>query len=151
MSDGVVPGAASLQPGARFLRLVHLLPLFFALGLAGPANAEEASWKAGVARAIVTPATGVWLAGYGGKRPPDGKLHDLWIKALALEDPKGNRAVMVTTDFEGIPKEMSDRVFARLKEKLGLDRHQVMLTFSHTHSGPRLGDDLVDYYPVEDD
>ena len=24
--------------------------------------------------------------GYGGKRVPDGKLHDLWMKALALED-----------------------------------------------------------------
>ena len=24
-----------------------------------------------------------------------------------------------------------------------------MFTFSHNHCGPRLGDDLVDYYPVE--
>ena len=24
-----------------------------------------------------------------------------------------------------------------------------MLTFSHNHCGPRLGHDLVDYYPVE--
>ncbi len=24
-----------------------------------------------------------------------------------------------------------------------------MITFSHNHCGPRLGDDLVDYYPVE--
>lgn len=116
-----------------------------------PARAEEASWKAGIAKAIVTPEKGVWLAGYGTKRPPDGKLHDLWIKALALEDPQGHRAVMVTSDFEGIPKEMSDRVFGQLEEKLGLERHQVMLTFSHTHSGPRLGNDLVDYYPVEDE
>ena len=26
---------------------------------------------------------------------------------------------------------------------------QVMITFSHNHCGPRLGSDLVDYYPVE--
>src|SRR4051812_30115924 len=78
---------------------------------AGPARAQEAGWKAGLAKAAITPQTGVWLAGYGTKRPPDGKLHDLWMKALALEDPKGNRAVMVTSDFQGVPKEMSDRVF----------------------------------------
>jgi len=24
-----------------------------------------------------------------------------------------------------------------------------MFTFSHNHCGPRLGDDLIDYYPVE--
>jgi hypothetical protein len=46
---------------------------------------------------------------------------------------------------------MSDRVFAQLKEKHGLERHQVMITFSHNHCGPRLGDDLVDYYPHEEE
>jgi len=115
----------------------------------GPARGQDAGWKAGVAKAVITPQTGVWLAGYGTKRPPDGKLHDLWMKALVLEDPQGNRAVMVTSDFQGVPKEMSDRVFARLQKELKLERHQVMITFSHNHCGPRLGLDLVDYYPVE--
>ena len=61
-------------------------------------SAQEVTWKAGVAKAIITPEKGVWLAGYGSKRAPDGKLHDLWMKALALEDPKGNRVVLVTSD-----------------------------------------------------
>ena len=85
----------------------------------------------------------------GSKRAPDGKLHDLWMKALALEDASGHRAVLITSDFQGVPKSMSDRVFDRLRAKYGLERHQVMFTFSHNHCGPRLGDDLVDYYPVE--
>lgn len=116
---------------------------------AGPANGQDAPWKAGVATAVITPEKGVWLAGYGTKRPPDGKLHDLWMKALALEDPAGRRVVLVTSDFQGVPKEMSDRVFDQLKKKLKLEREQVMFTFSHNHCGPRLGIDLVDYYPVE--
>ena len=56
---------------------------------------------------------------------------------------------MITSDFQGVPKSMSDRVFAKLGDRFGLERHQVLLTFSHNHCGPRLGDDLVDYYPVE--
>jgi neutral ceramidase len=112
---------------------------------------ESMSWKAGVAKRIITPAKGVWLAGYGTKRPPDGKLHDLWMKALALEDDAGHRAVLITSDFQGVPKSMSDRVFDQLQRQFGLARHQVMFTFSHNHCGPRLGDDLVDYYPVEAD
>jgi hypothetical protein len=115
------------------------------------AGADEAIWKAGVSRVVITPQTGVWLAGYGTRRAPDGKLHDLWAKALALEDAQGRRAVLVTSDFQGIPKAVSDRVFARLRAELGLGRHQVMLTFSHNHCGPRLGDDLIDYYPIEAD
>ncbi len=124
--------------------------LLIALLGALPVQAEEKpTWKAGVARAVITPATSVWLAGYGGKRPPDGKLHDLWMKALALEDPTGARVVLVTSDFQGVPRVMSDPVFAELRKQFSLERRQVMITFSHNHCGPRLGDDLVDYYPVE--
>jgi hypothetical protein len=104
---------------------------------------------AGIARAVITPNAAVWLAGYGGKRTPDGKLHELWMKALALQDPSGRRAMLITSDFQGVPRLMSDRVFARLLTKYKLERRDVMFTFSHNHCGPRLGDDLVDYYPVE--
>jgi hypothetical protein len=106
-------------------------------------------WRAGIAKAVVTPTTPVWLAGYGTKRPPDGKLHDLWMKALALEDAQSRRAVLVTSDFQGVPKSMSDQVFAEVHKRYGLEREQIMITFSHNHCGPRLGDDLIDYYPVE--
>lgn len=109
----------------------------------------EATWKAGVAKAVITPDKPVWLAGYGSKRAPDGKLHDLWMKALALEDDAGRRVVLVTSDFQGVPKSMSDRVHPPLREKYGLERQDILITFSHNHCGPRLGDDLVDYYPVE--
>ncbi len=119
----------------------------FACAMASADN--NTPWKAGVARAVITPEKSVWLAGYGSKRAPDGKLHELWMKALALEDDKGNRAVLITSDFQGVPRSMSDRVFAQLKEKYRLERQHVMFTFSHNHCGPRLGDDLIDYYPVE--
>ena len=118
---------------------------------AAEATKTELPWKAGIARTVITPKTSVWLAGYGSKRAPDGKLHDLWMKALALEDTAGNRAVLITSDFQGVPKEMSDIAFERIKEKYNLDRKQVMFTFSHNHCGPRLGNDLVDYYIVDPD
>lgn len=126
-------------------RILSVLLLF----VAAPVLAQQPQWKAGTAKAVITPETAVWLAGYGSKRVPDSKLHDLWMKALALEDHQGRRVVLVTSDNQGMPKSMTDRVFAQLKAKHGLDRTQVMITFSHNHCGPRLGDDLIDYYPVE--
>jgi hypothetical protein len=112
---------------------------------------ESGAWKAGVAKAVITPEKSVWLAGYGSKRAPDGKLHDLWMKALALEDTAGHRVVLITSDFQGVPKSMSDLVFEQLRRQFKLERQQVMFTFSHNHCGPRLGDDLVDYYPIEEE
>ena len=157
---------APLSPGGHFTRrkfLAHtataatstLAAAAFAPSLAVAAEKNNAStlnapvWKAGVARAVITPEKGVWLAGYGSKRAPDGKLHELWMKALALEDAAGHRVVLVTSDFQGVPKMMSDRVFAQLQRQFQLEREHVMVTFSHNHCGPRLGDDLVDYYPIE--
>ena len=141
-------------PRPSVARSTALAAILAGSAIAGPAAlatapAAAADWKAGIAKAVITPEKAVWLAGYGSKRPPDGKLHDLWMKALALEDAQGRRAVLVTSDFQGVPKAMSDRVFERLEKKFGLERQQVMFTFSHNHCGPRLGDDLVDYYPVE--
>jgi hypothetical protein len=143
----------SLTTRRRFLQQAAastgLLSLSASFDRIHAADNSAAPWKAGVAKAVITPDTSVWLAGYGTKRPPDGKLHDLWMKALALEDADGRRVVLITSDFQGVPRSMSDPVFRQLEQRYGLERAQVLFTFSHNHCGPRLGDDLVDYYPVE--
>lgn len=128
-----------------------LVLLFVAYFLLAIRSVDAAGWKAGVAKAVITPEKGVWLAGYGSKRAPDGKLHDLWMKSLALEDSQGRKVVLITSDFQGVPKVMSDPAFDQIQKKFGLKRDQIILTFSHNHCGPRLGDDLVDYYPVDPD
>lgn len=131
----------------RIFRL--FLTVTAVVGLAGAFPTCAAEWKVGVAKAIITPGKGVWLAGYGTKRAPIGKLHDLWMKALALDDGDGHRVVLITSDFQGVPKGMSDPAFEKMQKQFGLQRHQILFTFSHNHCGPRLGDDLVDYYPIE--
>ena len=133
----------------RLLRVCLCILAVIASGLADDVRGAAADWKAGVAKTIITPEKSVWLAGYGSKRAPDGKLHELWMKALALEDAEGRRVVLITSDFEGVPRSMSDRVFEQLQKQFQLQRQHVMFTFSHNHCGPRLGDDLVDYYPFE--
>lgn len=136
----------------NFARLFIMLGLLWPLQNSGKEVVadDRRLWRAGVARAAITPDTDVWLAGYGTKRPPDGKLHDLWLKVLALQDQQGRTCVLITSDFQGVPRSMSDRVFSQLYERVGLKREQVWFTFSHNHCGPRLGDDLIDYYPVEE-
>ncbi len=46
-----------------------------------------ADYKAGVGRINITPAAPIYLSGYGNRtHPSDGKLTELWAKALALDD-----------------------------------------------------------------
>ena len=116
----------------------------------GFANESDSNWKAGVARVIITPQQPMWMAGYASRTTPsDGKLHDLWAKALALEDVHGEQAVLITTDLLGLPKKMSDNIRHRLKEKFELSKAQIILNSSHTHSGPVLQDALFDIYPLD--
>jgi neutral ceramidase len=110
---------------------------------------DVTGWRAGVARVTITPEKSMWLAGYGARnRPSEGTLHDLWAKALAVEDANGKQAVLVTTDLLGIPKNMSDRIRERLKEKFNLSKSQVILNSSHTHTAPVLQSSLPDVYPL---
>jgi len=117
----------------------------------GSLPAAEPTWKVGVAQAKITPEKPLWLAGYAARnRPAEGTLHDLWIKVLALEAADGKRAVLVTSDLLGWPKAMSESVCGELKTRCGLDRSQIMLSASHTHSGPVLRDALYDIYPLDE-
>ena len=77
------------------------------------------------------------MSGYSARtHPSDGVATDLWTKALALEDPKGGRVVIVTMDLVGIPRSISDTVAARVQKKYGLERSNIVFNCSHTHTGP---------------
>ena len=88
-----------------FLPLVAVSVLF--LGVTASATGDEPMWQAGFAKARITPEPGLWMAGYAARdHAADGTLHDLWIKALALQDAKGHRAVLVSMDLLGMPQSM---------------------------------------------
>lgn len=106
-------------------------------------------WKAGVARLVITPEKPLFLAGYGTRRPSNGKRHDLRVKALALEDRSGRRAVLVTSDLVGLSKAQYNGLCAACEQRYGLDRAQLLLTCSHNHCAPVTTGALPDYYPLE--
>ena len=133
------------------LRMVCVPGLFSFLLALPQSNAAEALWKAGAAKAIITPTQPLWLAGYGGReRPAEGKVTELWIKVLALEDARGQQAILLTSDLLGIPQSVYQRTSATLKEKFGLAPEQIILSASHTHCGPVLRGALYDIYPLDE-
>ncbi len=113
------------------------------------AAAWAADFKAGVARVPITPEGPIWLSGYASRtHPSEGVLTGLWAKALAIEDPKGRRAVIVTTDLIGLPAVLSDEVAARVSKEHGLDRAALLLNASHTHTGPVVWPNLKTMYDL---
>lgn len=102
-----------------------------------PSRAADPEWSAGVASVKITPDKPVVLAGYASRTKPFEKVDlDLYAKALALRDAAGHRAVLVTMDLCIIPTEVTDQVRARLVEQEKLEPAAIILSLSHTHSGP---------------
>jgi neutral ceramidase len=128
-----------------------LIFLLFNAAAAVDQQVGKEGWKAGVARTIITPQEPMWMAGYSSREhPSEGTLVDLWAKALVIEDAKGEKVVLITTDLLGIPGKMSDRIRNQIAIKYGLTRSQIILSSSHTHTGPVLMDALFDIYPLDE-
>lgn len=97
------------------------------------------TWKAGVASVVVTPTNNLWMAGYAArKKPAEGKVQDLFAKALALQDEQGQKLVIVTMDLIGVGQSMRQRLAERVQKELGVLPQFLLLNASHTHSGPAL-------------
>ncbi len=115
-------------------------------------SAVAAGWKAGTAKVAITPKQSMWMAGYGNRdHPSEGVEHDLWAKALVLEDPDGAKAVIVTLDVCGISRPLSNAVRDRLEKAHGLTRDRIVLACSHTHCGPVVGTNLITMYPLDEE
>lgn len=112
-------------------------------GLLGLVNtcfaAETIEWQVGLAKTVITPDEPTWLSGYGGRRAPaDGKIHDLWAKAVAFEDAAGTRLVLVTLDLGSVNVNMTNAVVAEVEKRYQLPRANVVFNCSHTHCAPEI-------------
>lgn len=115
------------------------------LAEARPASAD---WKAAVASADITPATSLWMAGYARRmQPSEGTDLPLRAKALALACGT-RRAVLVTLDLLGVTAGLTEQVATAVHEGFGLDRADLLVNTSHTHSGPVIDDQLSVAYPL---
>lgn len=132
------------------LPVLIIMSLLLSSWLYSQNNGEsQGFWKVGVAKVDITPKDTMWMAGYSSRtEPARGTLHPIWAKALALEDSLGQRAVLVTLDLVGIPKKMADDIRDRCKSRYDLERSEIIINTSHTHSGPVLQDALFDIYPL---
>jgi len=97
---------------------------------------EEDMLKCGVAKVDITPAVGTELCGHF---RPDLKsigIHsNLYAKALVLDDGE-NRVVLVSCDLLGVTSTLVASARKRIEEMTGIKGENVMISCTHTHSGP---------------
>lgn len=99
---------------------------------------EHAEWRVGCARVSITPEEPIVLLGYGDRTEPfEHVAQDIHAKALAIEDRRGRRGVVVTADLVGFQAAVvTESVCDRIRKEIGLERSQLLFNASHSHTGP---------------
>lgn len=104
---------------------------------------SAAQYQAGVAAIVITPREPIYLSGYASRaHPSEGVVFDLKAKALVIQDQRGQRTLIVSTDLIGLPRSIADPVAARIGKDYDIARARILLNSSHTHTGPLLANNL---------
>ena len=94
--------------------------------------------RAGAARVEITPAPGVELMGYGLRSEPSRGVHDpLYARALYLGGEQD--LLLASVELCLITPEQAAGLRARIAEGTGIARERIVVTCTHTHSGPETG------------
>ncbi len=99
------------------------------------------SLTAGFARADITPPLGIYMSGYYEPRNAAGILDPLCANALAFGDGEKS-AVIIALDIIGIPQSVLDGMRRDIASSCGLEADSLLVTCSHTHTGPEIGGKL---------
>ena len=93
--------------------------------------------KAGFAKSDITPRVGVELTGFGPflTRHSVGIRDRLWARAMAVRNA-GRTVILVSCDLVGVTPAITAKVREIVSEKTGVEGDAVMVSCTHTHSGP---------------
>jgi hypothetical protein len=101
-----------------------------------PKRTSKKALHAGVSVMDITPPVGYLLQGHAARNKPSEGVHDpLKMKVLTLFDGT-RRVALVTADLLGFDDGFLDGLRPLLKKRCGMSAHDVMLSASHTHTGP---------------
>jgi len=108
------------------------------------ADRIENKLQAGAAIVDISPPSGVQLVGYPFAVRPNTGVHDpLYAACLYLHDGR-TPLVIVCADLVYFEKPYATAVRRRIAERTGVPLPNIMLSASHTHSGPPMADWLDD-------
>ncbi len=106
--------------------------------------------SAGTATRCITPTRPVFQSGYGRDQKSSGVYQQIYARALVLEDEAHERVAILTAELLDFSESLVAAIKSGVKERLGLDESQVLLSASHTHCGPVVDDAISWLYDEVD-
>ena len=112
--------------------------------------------KVGYARKCITPKESVPLYGYGNSlaRMSQSVVNELYATACAFSDGVNMPVVLFSADILLTQARVFDPIRKKIADALGLDFDHVLISATHTHSGPDTSsshESIVRYLPFMED
>lgn len=115
--------------------------------MSGPLCAGAGSLRAGVAKVDITPPSGIFMWGYAARKAPStGVLDPLYARILVLDDNRTRIAIVALDLGKSFGPSSLERLRQSIEKSSGVTG--VLVTASHTHSGPVLMDEYRDETPA---
>jgi len=93
----------------------------------------------GLGEAVITPKENLLMHGFGLSQVATGMHDDLHSRCMIVKDGDGNTVVLLVISVVEIEKrELADRMRNAVAGVVGVPKETVMLSCTHTHSGPHL-------------
>ncbi|MBN2555855.1 MAG: neutral/alkaline non-lysosomal ceramidase N-terminal domain-containing protein [Anaerolineales bacterium] len=84
----------------------------------------------------ITPPVGGFMEGYAAREGVSQGVHDPLLGQVLLLHAGGKSILMVTLDLLGVPLRFAHQVRAAIHADTGIPVEHILLSCSHTHSGP---------------
>ena len=98
---------------------------------------QPAQIRAGCAQEVITPPLGVLLAGYFHDRVARRVHDDLFARAVVIES-QGERVALISCDLISMDGEIAERAKEIIEQETGIPADRVLISATHTHTGPEL-------------
>ncbi|MHB9031356.1 MAG: neutral/alkaline non-lysosomal ceramidase N-terminal domain-containing protein, partial [Candidatus Latescibacterota bacterium] len=102
---------------------------------------DKSSLKVGVGETVITPQKNMQMAGFARSQVATGVHDDLHARSLVIEDAGGTAAVLMTVSIVGLTDEFAGRIREGITAKTGVPGESIVISCTHTHSGPAVGRD----------
>lgn len=101
------------------------------------ASLQAGDFRAAASQVEITPKNGTPLAGYYRARAVEGVLDPLYAKTIIMEQ-NGVHAALVVLDVTYTTQALVDAARKAVQEQCGIEGDHVMISATHTHTGPTL-------------
>jgi neutral ceramidase len=101
--------------------------------------------KIGIAESNITPPLGMNMPGQFHERLASGIKDDIYAKSMVIE-AKGTLAAFIVIDSQSLNLEPMRRIRERVAQFTSIPQENIMISVTHTHTGPPLGKNAEDFY-----